>query len=120
MIVGPSFGFDGLPLVGVMFFPSSSLWELCCSLAMPIDGTVLGNVFGGGGYFKGKTLKSRFLCPFFFLLYSFLSLSLFLTLSPSLSLSLLLLFLFPLLVVFALTRSRPMSRMVLLIVTSEM
>ena len=55
---------------------------------MPIDGTVLGNVFGGGGYFKGKTLKSRFLYPFFFLLSSFLSLSLFLTLSPSLSLSL--------------------------------
>ena len=55
---------------------------------MPIDGTMLGNVFGGGGYFKGKTLKSRFLCPFFFFLFSFLSLSLFLTLSPSLSLSL--------------------------------
>ena len=55
---------------------------------MPIDGTMLGNVFRGGGYFKGKTLKSRFLCPFFFLLSSFLFLSLFLTLSPSLSLSL--------------------------------
>ena len=55
---------------------------------MPIDGIVLGNVFGGGGYFKGKTLKSRFLCHFFFLLSSFLSLSLFLTLSLSLSLSL--------------------------------
>ena len=55
---------------------------------MPIDGTVLGNIFGGGGYFKGKTLKSRFLCPFFFLLSSFLSLSLFLTLFPSISLSL--------------------------------
>ena len=55
---------------------------------MPIDGTVLGNVFGVGGYFKGKPLKSCFLCPFFFLLSSFLSLSLFLTLSPSLSLSL--------------------------------
>ena len=55
---------------------------------MPIDGTMLGNVFGGGGYFIGKTLKSRFLCPFFFFLSSFLSLSLFLTLSPSLSLSL--------------------------------
>ena len=53
---------------------------------MPIDGTVLGNVFGGGDYFKGKTLKSCFLCSFFFLLSSFLSL--FLTLSPSLSLSL--------------------------------
>ena len=53
---------------------------------MPIDGTMLGNVFRGGSYFKGKTLKSRFLCPFFFLLSSFLSLSLFLTLSPSLSL----------------------------------
>ena len=49
---------------------------------------MLGNVFGGGGYFIGKTLKSRFLCPFFFFLSSFLSLSLFLTLSPSLSLSL--------------------------------
>ena len=46
---------------------------------MPIDEIVLGNVFGGGGYFKGKTLKSRFLCHFFFLLSSFLSLSLFLT-----------------------------------------
>ena len=61
---------------------------------MPIDGTMVGNVFGGGSYFKGKTLKSRFLCPFsfsfllFFLLSSFLSLSLFLTLPPSLSLSL--------------------------------
>ena len=28
-------------------FSSYALWELCCSLAMPIDGTVLGN--GGGG-----------------------------------------------------------------------
>ena len=45
---GPTFGVDGLPLVGVVFFPSSSLWELCCSLSMPIEGTVLGNVFGGG------------------------------------------------------------------------
>ena len=36
--------------------------------------------------FKGKTFKSRFLCPFFFPLSSFLSLSLFLSLSPSLSL----------------------------------
>ena len=55
---------------------------------MPIDGIVLGNLFGGGGYFKGKTLKSRFLCPFFFFLSSFLYLYLFLTLSHSLSLSL--------------------------------
>ena len=38
--------------------------------------------------FKGKTLKSLFLCPFFFPLSSFLSPSLFLSLSPSLSLSL--------------------------------
>ena len=40
--------------------------------------------------FRGKTFKSRFLCPFFFLLSSFLSLSssLSLSLSPSPSLSL--------------------------------
>ena len=38
--------------------------------------------------FKGKNFKSRFLCPFFFPLSTFLSLSLFLSLSPSLSLSL--------------------------------
>ena len=38
--------------------------------------------------FKGKTLKSRFLYPFFFHLSSFISLSLSLFLSLSLSLSL--------------------------------
>ena len=37
--------------------------------------------------FKGKNFKSRFLCPLFFPLYSFLSLSLFLSHSLSLSLS---------------------------------
>ena len=62
------------------------MWELCCSLAMPIDGTVLGNVFGGAECFKGKTFKSRFLCPFFFPLSYFLYLSL--SLAPSLFLSL--------------------------------
>ena len=31
------------------------LWELCCSLAMPIDGTVLGNVFGGGGVLQRES-----------------------------------------------------------------
>ena len=55
---------------------------------MPIDGIMLGSVFGGGDYFNGKTLKSHFLYHFFFFLSSFLSLSLFLTLSLSLSLSL--------------------------------
>ena len=55
---------------------------------MPIDENVLGNVFGGAVCFKRKIFKSRFLCPFFFPLSSFLSLSLFLSLSPSLSLSL--------------------------------
>ena len=46
---GPTFGVDGLPLVGVVFFPSSSPMGVVLSLAMPIKGTVLGNVFGGGG-----------------------------------------------------------------------
>ena len=55
---------------------------------MPIDGTVLGNVFEEAVCFKGKTFKSRLLRPFCFPLSSFLSLSLLLTLSPSLSLSL--------------------------------
>ena len=30
----PTFGFDGLLLVGVVFFLVPPLWELCCSLAM--------------------------------------------------------------------------------------
>ena len=37
---GLTFGSDGLPLVGVVFFPSSSLVGLCCSLTTPIDETV--------------------------------------------------------------------------------
>ena len=58
------------------------MWELCCSLAMPIDGTMLGNIFEGGGVLQ----RENFSVIFF--LFSFLSLSLFLSLSPSLSLSL--------------------------------
>ena len=54
------------------------MWESCCFLAMPNDGTVLGNVSGGGGVL-GKLLVP--LSPFF--LSSLLSLSPF----PSLPLS---------------------------------
>ena len=62
---------------------------------MPNDGTVLGNVSGGGGVLQRKTFKYRFL-RFFFPLSSSLSPSLslspssllFLTLSFSLSFSL--------------------------------
>ena len=64
---------------------------------MPNDGTVLGNVSGGGGVLQRKIFKYRFL-HIFFPLSSFLSLSpslplspsplLFLTLSSSLSFSL--------------------------------
>ena len=46
---GPALGFSALLFVGVVLFPSSPLWGLCCSLVLPIDGTRLGNVFGGGG-----------------------------------------------------------------------
>ena len=45
----PTFGFDIPSFVGVVFFPSSPIWGLCYSLVLPIDGTGLGNVFGGGG-----------------------------------------------------------------------
>ena len=51
---------------------------------MPNDGTVLGNVTGGGGVLQRKTFKYAF-SIFFFRLSSFLSLSP--SLSPSLSLS---------------------------------
>ena len=83
---------------GFSFSLVPPLWEFCCSLAMPNDGTVLRNVSGGGSVLE-KTSKYRFLrC--FFLLSSLLSLSsfpyillspsplLFLTLSSSLSFSL--------------------------------
>ena len=46
---GPTLGFSTLLFVGVVFFPSFPLWGLCCSLVLPIDGTGLGNVLGGGG-----------------------------------------------------------------------
>ena len=46
---GPTFSFDGLPLVGVVFSLVPPLWELCCSLAMSIVRSVLRNVFGGSG-----------------------------------------------------------------------
>ena len=48
---------------------------------MPIDGTVLGNVFGGGYVLQIKTFNHRFLRLFF-------PLSSFLSLSPSISASL--------------------------------
>ena len=54
---------------------------------MPNDGTVLGNVPGGGDVLEIKTFKYRFL-RFFFPLSSFLSLSPSLSLSLSFSLSL--------------------------------
>ena len=98
---GPTLGFSALLFVGVMFFPSFPLWGLCCSLVLPIDGTGLGNVFGGDGMLQRENfyvpLSPLFLSsPLFFLspfslspspsfsLYPFLSLSL----SPFLSLSL--------------------------------
>ena len=46
---GPAFSFDGLPLVGVVFFPSSSLMEVLLFPSYAINGIVLGNVFEGGG-----------------------------------------------------------------------
>ena len=58
-----TFGSDGLLLV----------WELCCSLATSDDGTVLGNVFGGGGVLK-KTFSTAL--SVFLLFSSILSLSL--------------------------------------------
>ena len=91
----PMFSVDGLLLVGVVFSLVPPLWELCCSLAMPNDGNVPGNVSGEGGVLE-KSFKYRFL-RFSFLLSSLLSLSsfpslplsppplLFLTLSSSLS-----------------------------------
>ena len=57
----PTFDFDALPFVGVVFFLIPPLWELCCSLVLPIDGTGLGNIFGGGGALRGNIFKSRFL-----------------------------------------------------------
>ena len=45
----PTFGFDVLSFVGVVFFPSSSLVGLYSSLVLPIDGTRPGNIFGRGG-----------------------------------------------------------------------
>ena len=44
-----TFGFDFRSFVGVVFFLVPPLWELCCSLVLPIDGTGSGNIFGGGG-----------------------------------------------------------------------
>ena len=49
---------------------------------MPIDGTVLGNVFGGGGVLQRKTFKHRFL-HFFFPLSPSIFLSTSLPTSPS-------------------------------------
>ena len=57
----PMFIFDVLPFVGVVFSLIPPLWELCCSLVPPIDGTRPGNIFGGGGVFRGNIFKSRFL-----------------------------------------------------------
>ena len=45
----PTFNFDVMSFIGVLFFPSFPLWELCCSLVLPINGTGLGNILGGGG-----------------------------------------------------------------------
>ena len=53
---------------------------------MPIDGTVLGNVFGGGSVLQRENFEVSLSLSFFLSLSSFLSLSLFL--SPSLFLSL--------------------------------
>ena len=80
---------------------------------MPIDGTVIGNVFGGGGVLQRKTFKHHFL-HFFFPLSPSLFLSPSLSASLSLSPSPLLfhislpLFLFPFLVDFSLTGCWPM------------
>ena len=52
---GPTFGFDVPPFVGIVFFPSSPLWGLCCSLVLPNDGIGLGNVFGGGGMLQRES-----------------------------------------------------------------
>ena len=68
-----TFGSDGLLLIGVVFFPTSSLIGLCYSLATSDDGAVLGNVSGGGGILKKKLLVP--LSPFFPLSSSLLSLS---------------------------------------------
>ena len=46
---GPTLSFSALLFLGVVFFSSSPLWGLCCSLVLPIDRTGLGNVFRGGG-----------------------------------------------------------------------
>ena len=73
----PTFGFDVLPFIGVVFFPNPSLWELCCSLVLPIDGNGPRNIFGGGGALRGNIFESCFLY------YSFPPLF-----SPSLSFSL--------------------------------
>ena len=56
----PTFGFDAVPFVGVVFFPNPPLWELCCSLVLPIDGTGPGNIFGGGSALRGNIFKSHF------------------------------------------------------------
>ena len=49
---GPALGFSALLFMGVVFFPSFPPVGLCCSLVLPIYGTGLGNVFGGGGMFQ--------------------------------------------------------------------
>ena len=49
-----SFGFVVLLFVGVMFSPNPPLWELCCSLVLSLDGTGLGNIFGGGSALRGN------------------------------------------------------------------
>ena len=102
----PTFGVDDLPLVGVVFSLVPPLWELCCSLAMPNDGTMLGNVSGGGGVLE-KTFSTAFsVFSFFFLLFFlFLLFLLFLSLPLPFSFALsLLLFLFLFLVVFEMQR----------------
>ena len=64
---------------GLCFSLVFPLWELCCSLVLPIDGTGSGNAFGGGGMLRGNIFKSRFLhysSPPLFSLYLSFSLSL--------------------------------------------
>ena len=102
---GLALGSSALLFVGVVFFPSFPPMGLCCSLVLPIEGTGLGNVFGGAVCLRGNTFKSCFLhysCPPLFSPYPpfslspspsfslspFLSLSHLLSLSPLLSLSL--------------------------------
>ena len=68
-----TFGSAGLLLVGVVFFPSSSLVGVMLFPSYSDDGAVLGNVSGGGSVLKKKLLVP--LSPFFPLSSSLLSLS---------------------------------------------